>query len=81
MSPSIPNGRQVREIIERGGGLLNQTQVGELLGYTSSSTTAWRVNTAGFPRPVAAGGHKQTKLWLRADVENWKRLFDQRHGR
>lgn len=67
-------GRQVRDLIEAGGGLLNQNQVGELLGYASTSTTAWRVLMPGFPAPVASGGNRTgKKLWLCADVEEWQR--------
>jgi predicted DNA-binding transcriptional regulator AlpA len=59
-----------RRAIAEAGGLVNQTQVGVIIAR-NKSTTAYRVEQAGFPAPVY--DTKSTRLWLRAEVEEWKR--------
>jgi predicted DNA-binding transcriptional regulator AlpA len=59
-----------RQAITEAGGLVNQTQVGVIIGR-NKSTTSWHVRGKDFPAPVY--DERATRLWLRAEIEQWKR--------
>jgi predicted DNA-binding transcriptional regulator AlpA len=54
--------------------LLDASEVAELLGLTSrNSVSVYARRHEDFPRPVVDKADGHTKLWLRSEVEAWRR--------
>lgn len=55
--------------------LLDATEVAAVLGLGSrNSVSVYARRHDDFPRPVVDKADGHTKLWLRADVEAWRRM-------
>lgn len=63
--------------------LLDATEVAEVLGLGNrNSVSVYARRHGDFPQPVVDKADGHTKLWLRADVEAWRRMHPGRtqHG-
>jgi len=60
--------------------LLDATEVAAVLGLGSrNSVSVYARRHDDFPRPVVDKADGHTKLWLRADVEAWRRMHPGRN--
>ncbi|MCA9641376.1 MAG: hypothetical protein KC492_11800 [Myxococcales bacterium] len=56
------------------GDLLDATEVAEVLGLAHRNTVSvYQRRYPDMPRPVVERGAGRTKLWLRSEIDEWKK--------